>query len=73
MEQLKRLLKRPDLDYYARARIQARINDLTPLVMELRKRKVQTDDNPDGRSQQPLQNGSACQGRLCFSAGETRR
>ncbi|MDG2537506.1 M48 family metalloprotease [Dyella jiangningensis] len=73
MEQLKRLLKRPDLDYYARARIQARINDLTPLVMELRKRRVQTDDNPDGRSQQPLQNGSACQSRLCFSADEARR
>ncbi len=68
MEQLKRLLQRPDLDYYARARIQARISDLTPLVMELRKRRVQTDDNPDGRSQQPLQNGGACQGRLCFSA-----
>jgi len=73
MEQLKRLLQRPDLDYYARARIQARINDLTPLVMELRKRKVQTDDNPDGRSQQPLQNGANCQGRLCFSARETVR
>jgi predicted Zn-dependent protease len=51
MEQLKRLLKRDDLDYYARARIQARIADLTPLVLELRKRKVQTEDNPDGRSQ----------------------
>jgi predicted Zn-dependent protease len=51
MEQLKRLLKRDDLDYYARARIQARIADLTPLVLELRKRKVQTADNPDGRSQ----------------------
>lgn len=73
MEQLKNLLKRPDLDYYARARIQARINDLTPLVMELRKRRVQTDDNPDGRSQQPLQNGSNCQGRVCFSAREASR
>lgn len=51
MEQLKRLLKREDLDYYARARIQARIADLTPLVLELRKRRVQTEDNPDGRSQ----------------------
>ncbi|MHA6204029.1 M48 family metalloprotease [Dyella soli] len=73
MEQLKRLLQRPDLDYYARARIQARINDLTPLVMELRKRRVQTDDNPDGRSQQPLQSGANCQGRVCFSAGDSRR
>jgi beta-barrel assembly-enhancing protease len=51
MEQLKRLLARDDVDYYARARIQARIADLTPLVLELRKRKVQTEDNPDGRSQ----------------------
>lgn len=51
LEQLKRLLKRDDLDYYARARIQARIVELTPLVMELRKRKVQTDDNPDRGAQ----------------------
>ena len=72
MEQLKRLLQRPDLDYYARARIQARINDLTPLVMELRKRRIQTDDNPDGRSQQ-LQNRENCQGRLCFNGPSTLR
>ncbi|MET0935588.1 MAG: M48 family metalloprotease [Luteibacter sp.] len=51
MEQLKRLLKRDDLDYYQRARIQARISDLTPLLLELRKKRVSTDDNPDGRSQ----------------------
>ncbi|TBR38995.1 MULTISPECIES: M48 family metalloprotease [Dyella] len=70
MEQLKRLLKRPDLDYYARARIQARISDLTPLVMELRKRKVQTEDNPDGRTQQLQREGENCAGRLCFSAGQ---
>ena len=71
MEQLKRLLARDDLDYYARARIQARIADLTPLVMELRKRKVQTEDNPDGRSQQPLQpdRTAPCADRLCFDLG----
>jgi predicted Zn-dependent protease len=51
MEQLHRLLKRDDLDYYQRSRIQARISDLTPLLLELRKRRVTTDDNPDGRSQ----------------------
>jgi beta-barrel assembly-enhancing protease len=67
MEQLKRLLKRADLDYYARVRIQARIAELTPLVLELRKRGVKTDDNPDGR--QPLQQGEACRGKLCFGAG----
>jgi predicted Zn-dependent protease len=51
MEQLKRLLRRDDLDYYQRSRIQARISDLTPLLLELRKKRVTTDDNPDGRSQ----------------------
>jgi predicted Zn-dependent protease len=68
MEQLKRLLQRPDLDYYARARIQARIADLTPLVMELRKRRVQTEDNPDGRAQQLRKPDESCAGRLCFDA-----
>jgi predicted Zn-dependent protease len=56
MEQLKGLLKRKDLDYYARARIQAHIAELTPLVMELRKRRVSTDDNPDGNDQTPQLN-----------------
>ena len=51
MEQLKRLLKRPDLDYYARARIQGRLAELVPLVMELRKRRIQTPDNPDSGRQ----------------------
>lgn len=46
MDQLQRLLKRNDLDYYARARIQARIAQLTPLVLELRKRRIATPDNP---------------------------
>ncbi|SFK21934.1 M48 family metalloprotease [Rhodanobacter glycinis] len=52
VEQLKRLLKRPDLDYYARARIQGRLAELTPLVMELRKRRIKTPDNPDSGQQQ---------------------
>jgi predicted Zn-dependent protease len=66
MEQLRRLLKRPDLDYYARVRIQSRITQLTPLVMELHKRRISTDDNPDGQ-QQPGQN-QLCSSRLCFGA-----
>ncbi len=67
MEQLKRLLKRDDLDYYARVRIQARIAELTPLVLELHKRKIQTEDNPDGRQQ--LRPADRCSGRLCFGIG----
>ena len=66
MEQLKRMLKRTDLDYYARVRIQSRISQLTPLVMELHKRRISTDDNPDGR-QQPGQN-QLCGARVCFGA-----
>jgi predicted Zn-dependent protease len=46
LEQLKRMLKRDDLDYYARVRIQARITELTPLVLELQKRRIKTDDRP---------------------------
>lgn len=53
MEQLKRMLKRTDLDYYARVRVQARITELTPLVLELHKRRISTDDNVNG--QQPAQ------------------
>ncbi|MGH8160202.1 MAG: beta-barrel assembly-enhancing protease [Rhodanobacter sp.] len=66
MEQLKRLLKRDDLDYYARVRIQARIAELTPLVLELHKRRIKTDDNPDGQQQWRQQD--ACSGQLCFGA-----
>lgn len=47
MQQLERLLKRPDLDYYARARIQGQLAQLIPLVMELRKLRIDTPDNPD--------------------------
>jgi predicted Zn-dependent protease len=67
MEQLKRLLQRDDLDYYARVRIQARITELTPLVLELHKRKIDTDDNPD--RQQRLQPDERCGNRLCFGIG----
>lgn len=64
MEQLKRLLKRPDLDYYQRARIQARIADLTPIVMELHKRHVKTEDS--GENLAPARAGESCSGRMCF-------
>ena len=67
MEQLKALLKRNDLDYYSRARIQAHIAEITPLVMELRKRRVSTDDNPDGTNQTQQQLGNGCSGKICFS------
>lgn len=67
LEQLKRLLKRADLDYYARVRIQARIAELTPLVLELEKRRVKTPDNPAANDQ--LRGGGNCAGRVCFGIG----
>ncbi len=44
LNQLKQLLKRNDLDYYQRSRIEARIAELTPIVMELRRRKIKPAD-----------------------------
>ncbi len=67
MEQLKRLLMQDDLDYYARARIQARITELTPLLLELRKRNIQTEDSPAGRRQ--LGPDGPCTGSSCLSVG----
>ena len=66
MEQLRRLLKRDDLSYYARARIQARIAELTPLLMELRRRKIDTPDNPATPDDSQQLQGQSCAEQLCF-------
>ena len=42
--QLNNLKKRDDLDYYARARIDARIAAITPVVLELRRQGVRDED-----------------------------
>ncbi|HZX81145.1 MAG TPA: M48 family peptidase, partial [Lysobacter sp.] len=42
--QLNTLKKRDDLDYYARARIDARIAAITPTVLELRRQGIRDDD-----------------------------
>ena len=44
INQLRALAKRDDLDYYQRARIDARITALTPVVMELRRRHIKPGD-----------------------------
>ncbi|MGH8324278.1 MAG: hypothetical protein ACRETD_10850 [Steroidobacteraceae bacterium] len=44
LNQLKELAKRSDLDYYQRARIEARIAQITPDVLELRRRKIRPED-----------------------------
>src|SRR5690606_22417046 len=40
--QSERLQRRSDLDYYQRARVQARITELMPIVMEIRRRPLST-------------------------------
>lgn len=45
--QLNTLKKRPELDYYARARIDARIAAVTPTVLELRRQGVRDEDLDD--------------------------
>ena len=42
--QLNNLKKRDDLDYYARARIDARIAAITPVVLELRRQGIRDPD-----------------------------
>lgn len=42
--QLNTLKKRSDLDYYARARIDARIAAITPVVLELRRQGIRDED-----------------------------
>src|SRR5699024_1208885 len=48
MEQLKRLLDNEDMNYYQRARIQADVNQLRPILLELQKRNVKTADRRRG-------------------------
>jgi predicted Zn-dependent protease len=42
--QLNTLKKRDDLDYYARARIDARIAVITPVVLELQRQGIRDED-----------------------------
>jgi predicted Zn-dependent protease len=50
LDQLHRLLKRTDLDYYSRAQIDARIAQVTPIVLEIRRRHLDQDQNGNGNS-----------------------
>ncbi|MDQ3288512.1 MAG: M48 family metalloprotease [Pseudomonadota bacterium] len=42
--QLNTLKRRPELDYYARARIEARVAQITPVVLELRRQGIRDED-----------------------------
>mgnify|MGYP001547026001 CR=1 FL=1 len=64
--QLKRLLDRNDLDYYARARIEARIAEFTPIALEMQRRNLpQAGDKPDNGDNGQL-GLHACAGDSCM-------
>jgi predicted Zn-dependent protease len=46
LNQFSALLKRPDLSYVQRARIEARIAEITPEVLDLQRRKIRPEDLP---------------------------
>jgi predicted Zn-dependent protease len=50
LNQFSALLKRPDLSYVQRARIEARIAEITPEVMELQTRHIRPQDLPPDNS-----------------------
>jgi predicted Zn-dependent protease len=70
LDQLHRLLDRKDLDYYARAQINARIAQITPIVLEIRRRHLDQDRDDgnqlqDSGSRTGLRFG-ACAGTRCL-------
>lgn len=67
--QLKALADKPDLDYYQRARVDARIAQMTPEVLELRRRGEKAADQ--GKSDQWREN-AACAGALCATVSSQR-
>ena len=50
LNQLNALLKRSDISYIQRARIEARVSAITPEVLEMRRRKVRPQDLPADNS-----------------------
>ena len=70
LDQLHRLLDRKDLDYYTRAQIDSRIAQITPIVLEIRRRHLDQDQNGDdssslGNKQQTGLHFGACAGASC--------
>lgn len=64
--QLKRLSERKDLDYYARARIEARIAEFTPIALEMQRRNLpQAGDKPDDSGDGSQLGFHACAGSSC--------
>jgi predicted Zn-dependent protease len=70
LDQLHRLLERKDLDYYTRAQIDSRIAQITPIVLEIRRRHLDKDgsygDQLQGPEHQTGLRFGACAGTRCL-------
>jgi beta-barrel assembly-enhancing protease len=69
--QLKELSKRTDLDYYQRKRIEALIEQMTPIVLELRRRKIKPADQGKMVSE-PKSGLSVCFSAACEAPSSSR-
>jgi len=61
LNQLKRLAKRKTLTYYQRARVEARIAQLTPIVLDLRRHNVRPSDQDQDQGGGDSQLGAGAQ------------
>jgi predicted Zn-dependent protease len=70
LDQLHRLLDRKDLDYYTRAQIDSRIAQITPIVLEIRRRHLDRDgsygNQLQGRERQTGFSFGACADSRCL-------
>lgn len=68
LNQLKALRKDGDLDYYQRARVEARITAMTPIVLDLRKRGSKDSTDKEGNGIQAMD----CPERFCLGMSSRR-
>ncbi|HEX6834720.1 MAG TPA: hypothetical protein VF132_14370, partial [Rudaea sp.] len=62
LNQLKLIAKRSDLDYYQRTRVEALIEQMTPIVLELRRRNIKPADQGKFAQRFSMCGSNACSG-----------
>lgn len=70
--QLKEIAKRTDLDYYQRKRVEALIEQMTPIVLDLRRRKVKPADQGKLVAEPPDSGFSMCFSASCAAPSQAR-
>ena len=70
--QLREIAKRTDLDYYQRKRVEALIEQMTPIVLDLRRRKVKPADQGKLVADPPKSGFSLCLSAACETPSSAR-